>query len=65
MCRNSVVSVVEIEKESISTTVTTLLRHVYDHMETRLKYNFIFMHLSMFSPSVGGGGGDVDNLGEF
>ena len=37
MCRNSVVNVVEIAKESISTTVTTLLRHVYDHMETRLK----------------------------
>ena len=36
MCRNSVVNVVEIEKESISTTVTTLLRRVYDHMETRL-----------------------------
>ena len=33
----SVVNVVEIEKESISTTVTTLLRHVYDHMETTLK----------------------------
>ena len=33
------VNVVEIEKESISRTVTTLLRHVYDHMETRLKPN--------------------------
>ena len=37
MCRNSVANVVEIEKESISTTVMTLLQHVYDHMETRLK----------------------------
>ena len=35
--RECVVNVVEIKKESISTTVTTLLRHVYDHMETRLK----------------------------
>ena len=26
MCRNSVVNVIEIEKESISTTVTTCLR---------------------------------------
>ena len=48
MCRNSVVNVVEIEKESISTTVTTLLRHVYDHMETRLKGElFSLLHKHM------------------
>ena len=46
MCRNSVVNVVEIKKESISTTVTTLLQHAYDHMENqalRIKIpNFFF-----------------------
>ena len=38
--RECVVNVVEIKKESISTTVMTLLRHVYDHMETRLKLQY-------------------------
>ena len=34
--RKHVVTVVEIDSFSISTTFTTLLRHIHDHMETRL-----------------------------
>ena len=37
-CRDCVASVVELESESISTTLATQSRHVHDHMETRL-YN--------------------------
>ena len=35
--RKHVVTVVEIDSFSISMTFTTLLRHIHDHMETRLK----------------------------
>ena len=34
--RKHVVTVVEIDSFSISTTFTTLLQHIHDHMETRL-----------------------------
>ena len=37
--RKHVVTVVEIDSFSISTTFTTLLRHIYDHMENRLKWS--------------------------
>ena len=37
--RKHVVTVVEIDSFSISTTFTTLLQHIYDHMENRLKWS--------------------------
>ena len=46
--RDCVASVVEIESESISTTLATQSRHVHDHMETRLyvdKHLFLFITL--------------------
>ena len=46
--RKRVVTVVEIDFVSISTTVTTRLRHVYDHMETRLKKEDTKVKLFMY-----------------
>ena len=39
--RKHVVTVVEIDSFSIYTTFTTQLRHIHDHMETRLKPSLI------------------------
>ena len=50
MCRNSVVNVIEIEKESISTTVTT---YFYDHMETRLKALNSYKHSAFLMTTCG------------
>ena len=38
--RKHVVTVVEIDSFSISMTFTTLLRHIHDHMETRLNKTY-------------------------
>ena len=38
--RKHVVTVVQIDSFSISTTFTTLLRHIHDYMETRLNRTY-------------------------
>ena len=45
--RKHVVTVVEIDSFSISMTFTTLLRHIHDHMETRLKESYFYANHSM------------------
>ena len=48
--RKHVVTVVEIGDFSISTTLTTLLRQIHDHMETRLKRrDFLVVKLTTVS----------------